>query len=302
MAASSEEKEKKAPEPEPVAPAPFALIGGSSTFSLDFPGGLGREDVRVLERDVVYETPFGPSPPMTLAEVGDKRFWTVKMHGWRPPHVSRADASRQLFWVLREAGVVRIYAEGGVGSVNRLLELRDVIIPDDYIDYTMRQDVSLGSPSLLIMRDPICPTGTEILARAARRRLEGTGRRVFTRGVYLVTDGRHFESRAEVQAFRLMGADVIGQSLVPEVYLAREIGACYTGLYMVVNYAEGVIRDWRHRELAEIFYEEAATIGHILLDALKESPEEAVGCRCRTLRKETLLQEKRFDPSTLEEG
>lgn len=283
----------------PVPQADFAIIGGSSTFSIDFPEALGRDDTAVLARDLVFETPYGTSPPFKLAAVDGKRFLTVKMHGWRPPHVSRADASKQVFWVLREAGVVRIYVEGGVGSVNRLLELRDLIIPDDYIDYSMRQDVSLGGPFLLIMRDPICPTGTKHLAEAARRRLVGTGRHVFTRGVYLNTDGRHFESRAEVQAFRWMGADVIGQSIVPEVYLAREIGACYSGIYMIVNYAEGVIRDWEHRDLADIFYNEAETIGHILLDALKASPAEPVGCACRTLRKETLLQNKRFDPDTL---
>lgn len=275
-----------------IPTAQYAIIGGSSTFSIEFPEDLGRSDTRVLARDLVFRTPFGESPVFKWVETAGKTWLTTKMHGWRPPHVTRADASRQLFWVLKEAGVKRIYVEGGVGSINRLLELRDLIIVDDYIDHSMRQDVGLGGPYLMIMRDPICPTGRDILARIARKYLAGTGRNVFTRGVYVNTDGRHFESRAEIQVFRQWGADVVGQSITPEVYLAREIGACYTGLYMVVNYAEGVIRDWEHRELADIFYDEAQTIGNILLDALVETPAEAIGCNCRTLRKETLLQEK----------
>ena len=44
------------------------------------------------------------------------------------------------------------------------------------------------------------------------------------------TDGRHFESPAEI-AMLNGHADIVGQSICPEVYLAREIGACYAGLY-----------------------------------------------------------------------
>ncbi len=32
--------------------------------------------------------------------------------------------------------------------------------------------------------------------------------------------------------------------MVPEVYLARAIGACYAGLYIVSNYGEGLITNW----------------------------------------------------------
>ncbi|WP_028987858.1 MTAP family purine nucleoside phosphorylase [Thermicanus aegyptius] len=277
---------------EEIPRVQFAVIGGSSTFSLNFPEDLEREDTEVLRTDLIFDTPFGESPAFKLVRTGDKEFLTCKMHGWRPPAVSRGQASQQLFWVLKEAGVERIYVEGGVGSINPLLELRDLVIPDDYIDHSMRQDVGLGGPYLMIMREPICPTGAEILYRVAKKHLAGTDRHVFKRGTYVNTDGRHFESRAEVQMFRSWHGDFVGQSIAPEVYLAREIGACYTGIYMVVNYAEGIIRDWDHKDLSDIFYGEGKKIGNILLDALKETPAEAVGCNCRALRKETLLQVK----------
>ncbi|MDI3258053.1 MAG: hypothetical protein QJR01_10080 [Kyrpidia sp.] len=165
------------------------------------------------------------------------------------------------------------------------MELRDVVIPDDYMDQSMRKDVGLGGPYLLIMRRPTCPSGRRRLAEAARRAELG---RVFERGVYANTDGRHFESVAEVRALRMMGADVIGQSMCPEVYLAREIGACYARVDLVVNYAEGVVRDWRHEELRELFFRESRAVGQILLDALRETPAEEE-CGCRDLRKDTLL-------------
>lgn len=271
----------------------FAIIGGSSTNSIDFPEDLKRDDVKIIENELVFDTPFGKSPTFKLIEVGEKKVLTVKMHGWRPNEgIKRGEASQQLFWVLKEAGVKKIFAEGGVGSINHLLELRDLVIVDDYIDHSMRQDIGLGGPYLMSMRDPICPTQAEILTKTAKKYVEPEGRHVFNRGVYVNTDGRHFESRAEVQMFRTWFADVVGQSITPEIYLAREIGACYAGIYMVVNYAEGIIKDWEHKDLSDIYYNESNTIGNILIDALNEIDDSQKECECINLRKDTLLKQK----------
>lgn len=266
----------------------LAIIGGSSTFSINFPEDLKDPDVTVLEGDLVFETPFGESPPFKLFKLGDRPVLTCKMHGWRSG-VSRADASRQIFWVFKEAGVKRILAEGGVGAVNHLLNPRDVIIPTDYIDNSMRKDVNLGSDYLLIMRKAICPDLHNSLFEAAKKHAPA---RVFERGIYAVTDGRHFESPAEVSVLRQWGADVVGQSLSPEVYLAREIGACYAGVYLVVNYAEGVVEDWKHEELSSIFYGESEMLGNLLIVALKNI-EDGATCECSDLRKLTLLKEEK---------
>lgn len=270
----------------------YAIIGGSSTFSITFPEDLNRSDVEILEDNLVFDTPFGKSPSFKLVKVDDKEIITVKMHGWRPMEgIKRGQASQQLFWVLQQAGVKKIFAEGGVGSINRLLELRDLVIVDDYIDHSMRQDVGLGGPYLLTMRDPICPTQAQALTKIAKKYVEPKGRHVFNRGVYVNTDGRHFESRAEVQMFRTWFADVVGQSITPEIYLAREIGACYAGIYMVVNYAEGIIKDWEHKDLSDIFYQESHTIGNILIDAIKGIDIQQENCSCLDYRKATLLKE-----------
>lgn len=286
---------------EQIPQADFAVIGGSSMFSIEFPEDLNRSDVTVLEKGLIFETPFGTSPELKLFRQGDKRVLTVRMHAWRPNVVTRGVASQQLFWVFQQAGVKKIFVEGGVGSINHMLELRDLVIPNDYIDHSMRKDVGLGGPYLLVMRESICPTQAEALTEAARDKVEWTAegakqrgkpsRHVFNRGVYVNTDGRHFESPAEVQMFRTWNGDIVGQSICPEVYLAREIGACYAGIYMVVNYAEGVIKDWEHKDLSDIFYEEPYTIGHILLDALARVDADQTRCNCLDLRKPTLLKE-----------
>jgi 5'-methylthioadenosine phosphorylase len=261
-----------------------AFIGGSSTFAINFPEDLNLPGIRVIQKKT-FSTPFGESPEFVLFEMNGETIVTVRMHGWRSG-VRRADASRQIFWVFGQAGVRNILVEGGVGVINNDFALRDFIIPDDYIDFSMRKDVSLSDKYLLIMRDPVCPALADILMKIARK--IAPDRKVH-RGVYAVTDGRHFESRAEVRMIASSGGDVIGQSLCPEVYLAREIGACYAGIYLIVNRAEGIGPDWRHKELKDIFYQEAIVAGKIVIESLKQI-EQKKGCQCARLRKKTLLK------------
>ena len=87
---------------------------------------------------------------------------------------------------------------------------------------------------------------------------------------------------------RRLGGDVIGQSLAPEVFLARDIGACYAGIYIVVNYGEGVVREWEHDELKAVFFEESETIARIVLDAVANADLRR-GCGCMEYRKPSLL-------------
>ena len=87
---------------------------------------------------------------------------------------------------------------------------------------------------------------------------------------------------------RRLGGDVIGQSLAPEVFLARDIGACFAGIYIVVNYGEGVVKEWEHADMKAIFFDESATIARIVLDVIASTALDA-GCGCAELRKPSLL-------------
>lgn len=269
-----------------VPEATRAILGGSGSLAADFPGSL-HPDARVLETDLVFDTPWGDSPPFTLFELGGARTLHVRMHGWRKG-VSRGRASRQVFSVFHRAGVRRILSDAGVGSLNHLLDPGDLVVVDDFVDMTTDRDrygVVVGD-HLLIMRDAVCAAGREALVAAARHRAEE--RRVFTRGTYVVTEGPRFESPAEIRFLQTLG-DVVGQSFCPEVWLARDIGACYAGVYLIVNYGEGVVREWEHEVLAQIFHEDAGLMGRILLDALAALPPGG-DCHCRELRKPTLLR------------
>lgn len=59
-------------------------------------------------------------------------------------------------------------------------------------------------------------------------------------GVYLSVLGPNYETAAEIRAFRIMGADAVGMSTVPEVLVANHCGMKVAVIATITNYATGL--------------------------------------------------------------
>ncbi|HZI18739.1 MAG TPA: purine-nucleoside phosphorylase [Pyrinomonadaceae bacterium] len=72
------------------------------------------------------------------------------------------------------------------------------------------------------------------------------------RGVYAALSGPSYETPAEIRMLRLLGADAVGMSTVPEAIIARQMGLRVLGISCITNLAAGVLdRPINHEEVIE---------------------------------------------------
>ena len=211
------------------------LLGGSGAYSLP-EGSLGS---RLGTRNV--RTPYGASAPIHLYERKDFRFLFLSRHGeLRYEKTAPFVNYRANIYAAKKLGVERIISWSGPGILSKAYRPGDLALPDDLLDFTRSRPSTFyeGKGIGFLRQYPVfCET-----LRGALRSAWGSreGGRFHFGGTYACTEGPRLETPAEIRFLALAGADLVGMTLCPEAFLARELEICYAPVAYVTNYAEGV--------------------------------------------------------------
>lgn len=218
------------------------VIGGTSAYHLVFDSGWAERMV---------ETPYGPAGPFRLFAVAGRPVAFLSRHGGEgrlgvtPPFVNY----RANIWAARALGARRVLSWNSAGSLVRSLPPGSLAVVADLIDWTRRRPASFGGA--LGPADP-APTG-ELFDPDLRQKLvraaADCGHRAAPGAVYAATEGARLETRAEIALLAQAGAELVGMTLAPEVFLARKLGMAYGSICWVSNYATGVPFDGPEQRL-----------------------------------------------------
>ncbi len=206
-------------------------------------GGTGFADFPALTsvRTSQVETPYG-DVIVTLGNLGDVELAFICRHGDPPQFPPHRINYRANVDAMARLGVRQIYAVNAVGGIDPSLELADLVIPDQLIDYTWGRAHTFYDDSIHHIEFTF--PYTESLRRHVIARADALPTGVLHEaGVYGCTQGPRLETAAEIRRLDQDGCTVVGMTAMPEAPLARERDIEYVGISIIVNKAAGLDGD-----------------------------------------------------------
>lgn len=247
------------------------IIGGTAAYHLDFGA-----HATVLGEEML-QTPFGEAGPVLFFRAGGQECAFISRHGGQgrlgvtPPFINY----HANLWVGREVGARRVLSWNSAGALVRSLEPGSIAAVADIIDWTKTRRATFGAQLLdrLSVRGELFDAGLrQALVRAAS---QAGGPRVAPGAVYAATEGARLETAAEIRLLAQAGAELVGMTMAPEVFLARELGLAFGSLCWVSNYATGVPYDGPERRLF------GAEVGPLMFGIILKLLEEEGAARDR---------------------
>jgi len=155
--------------------------------------------------------------------------------------------------VIGRLGVKVLILTNAAGGVNVNLKPGTLMVVDDHINL-------LGSNPLVGPNEDRFglrfPDMSEVYSTRLRAMADETARAQdlpIAHGIYVAVHGPSYETPAEIRFLRLIGADAVGMSTVPEAIVARHMGVEVLGISCITNAAAGVLpQPLNHLEVMEV--------------------------------------------------
>ncbi|MDR3518084.1 MAG: purine-nucleoside phosphorylase [Azospirillaceae bacterium] len=235
-----------APPPPAAAAIAARYHGPAPRVALILGSGLGAlADAVAAPTVIAYDDlPGFPRPTveghggrLVLGRIGRSDVAVLAGRGHFYEH-GRADIMAPAIDTIAALGCRTLILTNAAGSLRPAIGPGAAVLISDHINLALPGPLvgSTGNDRFVDLVDAYDP--------GLRRRLGATARRLgldLPEGVYMLFPGPNFETPAEIRAARLLGADLVGMSTVPEVVLARRRGLTVAALSVVTNLGAGMV-------------------------------------------------------------
>jgi len=245
-------------------------------------GGTGIYDPGLLSesKEITIETPFGKtSDSITVGMCKGRRVAFMPRHGRKhtiAPHLINFRAN---IWAFKEMSIKRIIAPSAVGSLKQKLKPGDFVLPSQFIDFTKSRKYTFFEEEKVIhisVADPFCPELQNAVSGATKK----IDLHLHRDATYVCIEGPRFSTRAESKFYKdVIGADIIGMTLVHECKLAREEQMCYVSISTVTDYDVWADKPVTAKEVLETLSKNVQTTKRVLEVLLDLIPQQRK-CSC----------------------
>ncbi|RYG92770.1 purine-nucleoside phosphorylase [Loktanella sp. IMCC34160] len=178
----------------------------------------------------------GHNPNLVIGTLEGVR---VAVFGGRAHYYEKGDPSamRTPLEVLRELGAEMMIATNAAGSLRPDMATGSIMCLSDHINFSgLNPLIGEATDSRFVPMTEAydAEMRTGLVAAAAEDKVP------MAQGIYAWYSGPSFETPAEIRAIKMLGADAVGMSTVPEVILGRFLGLRCAAISTITNMAAGM--------------------------------------------------------------
>ncbi len=153
-------------------------------------------------------------------------------------------------YVLKLLGIDKLIITNACGAVNENFKPGDLMLITDYINLLGINPLIGGNNEDF---GPRFPDMSESYSKELINKVKTIADIPLQEGVYAFFNGPCYETAAEIRAYKMMGADVVGMSTVPETIVANYMGIKVLGISCITNMATGLAKEKHsHKEVLEV--------------------------------------------------
>jgi len=143
--------------------------------------------------------------------------------------------------LLRALGIQQLIVTNAAGGINAGYRPGDLMLISDHINLMGANPLIGANIDALGLRFPDMSEAYNRAMRDAALRIAEKRAILLHQGIYVGVAGPSYETPAEIRMMRLLGADAVGMSTVPEVIAANHMGIRVLGISCITNMAAGII-------------------------------------------------------------
>lgn len=172
---------------------------------------------------------------------------------------------------LAALGIEFLFLTNASGGINTNFHPGDLVAISDHINLSGRNPLVGPNIAELGPRFPDMGNAYDVELRDLLHKVGQNHHVEIKNGVYCSVLGPTYETPAEIRMLRILGADLVGMSTVPEVIAANHLGLKVAGVACVTNYAAGIKQEkLSHADVKKVAEKAMVGFATILTETIGE--------------------------------